>query len=329
MANRAKEYDVIVVGGGPAGLTAALYSARRGLKTLVLSQDIGGQAATTGTVENYPGFDLVDGFELMMKFKAQAEKYGAAIVLEEVSGIKKTDDGFFVQSANGEYSAMALILAQGLTHKHLNVPGEADLVGKGISYCATCDAPLYKGKATAVIGGGNSAMDAALLLAHFSPTVTLITHNAEFRGEKVLIDRIHQTPAIRQITNAMTTEVLGKHVVSGVVITKDGQAETISVEGVFVEIGFTVNPALMKDLTDLDHRNQIIVDPLTNGTSVPGLFAAGDITTITQKQIVISAGEGAKAALNVHQYLQAAGKIKRSGLVDWGVSTPRRQIDSF
>lgn len=322
-----KQYDVIIVGAGPAGLTAALYSARRGLSTVVLSQDIGGQASTTGTVENYPGVELADGFELMTKFQKQAEKYGAKIILEEVAAVKKLADGFSVQTHSSEYASSALILAQGLTHKHLNVPGEEPLIGKGISYCATCDAPLFKGQPTAVIGGGNSAMDAALLLAHFSPQVTIITHNAEFRGEKVLMDRMTATPTIRQVTSAVTKEVLGEKTVSGVIIEKDGQAETIAVGGVFVEIGFTVNPALMKDLADLNARNQIIVDPLTNGTSIPGLFAAGDVTTITQKQIVISAGEGAKAALSVHQYLQAAGKIKRTGLVDWGVSTPMRHAE--
>lgn len=322
-----ERYDVIIVGAGAAGLTAALYSARRGLSTLVLSQDIGGQASTTGTIENYPGYDLVDGFELMMKFKTQAEKYGARVMLEEVMSVKKVADGFTVTSANGNYSSTALILAQGLTHKRLNVPGEEEYIGKGISYCATCDAPLFKGRSTAVIGGGNSAMDAALLLAHFCPSVTLVNHNAEWRGEKVLIDRISATPTIRQILNAETKEIRGEKTVTGVVIEHQGRTETLSVGGVFVEIGFTVNPALMKELTDLDQRNQIIVDPLTNGTSVPGLFAAGDVTTIAQKQIVISASEGAKAALSVHQYLQASGKIKRTGLVDWGISTPMRHVE--
>ncbi len=316
--------DVIIVGAGPAGLTAAIYTARRGLTTLVLSQDIGGQASTTGTIENYPGFELVDGLELMTKFRTQAEKYGTRVVVEEVQKIEKIQDGFVVTSAVSQYSASALILSQGLTHKHLNVPGEEKFVGRGVSYCATCDAPLFKGKPTVVIGGGNSAMDAALLLAHFCPAVTIVTHNAEFRGEKVLLERMNEQPKIRQITNAVTKEVRGETMVAGVVIEHAGATEIILAAGIFVEIGFTVNPALMKELTALDPRNQIIVDPATNGTSIPGLFAAGDVTTIANKQIVISAGEGAKAALGVHQYLQNIGQIKRTGAVDWGVSTPRR-----
>lgn len=321
------QLDVIIVGAGPSGLTAALYVARRGLTVAVISQDIGGQAATTGTIENYPGFDLVDGYELMTKFKQQAEKYGAKIILDEVKKISQTDDGFFVTAANGEYRSAALILSQGLTHKHLNVPGEEKFIGRGVSYCATCDAPLFKDKSVVVVGGGNSAMDAALLLAHFSSHVTIVTHNTEFRGEKVLIERMNEQAKIRQVTNAVTKEIFGEQTITGVAIEVAGQTETIPANGVFVEIGFTVNPSLMKDLTALDHRNQIIVDPATNGTSIPGLFAAGDVTTINHKQIVISAGEGAKAALAVHQYLQNTGRIKRSGIVDWGVSTPMRHAD--
>lgn len=323
-----ERYDVIIVGAGPSGLTAALYTARRGLSVLVLSQDIGGQAATTGTVENYPGFDLIDGYELMTKFRTQAEKYGATIILDEVMKLEKISDGFIISTATNSYQSPALILAQGLTHKHLDVPGEKKFIGRGVSYCATCDAPLYKDRPTVIVGGGNSAMDAALLLAHYSPQVTIINHNAEFRGEKVLIERMNAQPTIRQLLNTETKEILGDDNISGVKIQRDGVEEVVPAAGVFVEIGFTVNPALMKALTTLDGRNQIIVNTTTNGTSVPGLFAAGDVTTIANKQIVISAGEGAKAALGVHQYLQSAGLIKRSGTVDWGVSTPMRHLDS-
>lgn len=315
-------HDLIIVGAGPAGLTAALYAARRGLRTLVLSQDIGGQAATTGTIENYPGVALTDGLELMMSFKRQAESYGATVQLEEVIALQHTDDGFTVTTTNGTYTSTALILAQGLSHKHLNVPGEEKFIGHGVSYCATCDAPLFKGKNTVVIGGGNSAMDAAILLSKFSPQVTIVTVNAEFRGERVLIERMSAVPNIRQITSATTKQIEGDDLLTGVTITKDEQDETILAAGVFVEIGYTVNPALMANLVPLDQRNQIVVDPLTNGTSVPGLFAAGDVTTIRQKQVVISAGEGAKAALGVDGYLQSLGRKPKTGNIDWGISAP-------
>lgn len=319
-------FDVIIVGAGPAGLTAALYSARRGLSTLVLSQDIGGQAATTGTVENYPGIDLADGLELMTKFKTQAEKYGAKVILEEVMALEKTAEGFLVTSPSGVYASTALILAHGLTHKHLDVPGEKEFIGKGVSYCATCDAPLFKGKEVIVVGGGNSAMDAALLLARFCSKVTIMTRNNEFRGEKVLLERMNETKNITIIMNGVTKEILGEKNPTGIVITIDGAEQTIPVQGVFVEIGYTVNPTLMEGIATLDGRKQIIVDPLSNGTDVPGLFAAGDVTTILHKQIVISAGEGAKAAISVDGYLQALGKKPRSGNTDWGVSTPMHHL---
>ena len=317
-------YDVIIIGGGASGLTAALFTSRRGLKTLVLSQDIGGQASTTATIENYPGFEVIDGLELMTKFQRQAEKYGAEVRIDEAIRLQKSDDGFTVTSAAATWGATTVILAHGLTHKHLDVPGEEKFIGHGISFCASCDAPLYRAKKVVVIGGGNSAMDAALLLANFSADVTLVTQHAEFRGERILIDRLSTAPNIRVITQGMTKEILGDEKITGVVIEHEQQTETIPAEGVFVCIGFTINPKLMKDITELDDRQQIIVDAQTNGTSIPGLFAAGDVTTIPQKQVVISAGEGAKAGLSVYQYLQSIGKVPISGRVDWGVSTPLR-----
>lgn len=314
----------MIVGAGPAGLTAALYCARRGLSTVVISQDIGGQASTTARIENYPGFELIDGLELMMKFKTQAEKSGARVVVDEVMHIEQTADGFTVRGAGDTWQAPALILAQGLTHKHLDVPGEERFMGKGVSYCATCDAPLFKGRSVAVVGGGNSAMDAALLLSQLCPNVHLLTVNPEFHGERVLIERLVQTPNVTTLTSAVTKDISGETVVTGLTYEQGGRRHQLAVQGVFVEIGFTVNPSLMKDLTMLDQRHQIIITDANNGTNVPGLFAAGDVTTIAQKQIVISAGEGAKAALGVHQYLQALGRVPRSGTVDWGVSTPMR-----
>lgn len=316
-------YDVIIVGAGAAGLSAALFCARRGLSTLVLSQDIGGQAATTGGVENYPGIDHADGFELMMTFKTQAEKYGAKIILEEVAAVKKADDGFSVSTAHQSYDSTALLLANGLMHRHLNIPGEDKFIGRGVSYCATCDAPLFKGRQVMVIGGGNSAMDAALLLSKFCPHVTIATVNPEFRGEQVLIERMNETPTITQLTKTITKEITGAESLTGVRVETQGQSQTILAAGVFVEIGYTVNPKLVQGLTPLDQRNQIIVDPATNGTDLPGLFAAGDVTNILHKQIVISAGEGAKAALGVDGYLQALGHKPTVGNIDWGRSIPR------
>lgn len=320
--------DVLVIGGGASGLTAALYAARRGLKTVVVTQDIGGQASTTARVENYPGVDPIDGLVLMEKFKAQAEAAGARVVLDEVQTIEKVDQGFGIHAANTNFWAATIIVAHGLTHRHLNVPGEAALIGKGVTYCATCDAPLYRNKSVVVVGGGNSAMDAALLLANLDATVSLLTVNAEFHGERVLIDRLRAMPSITVFTQAHVKEVLGKDSVAGLKFMQAEQEKQLAVNGVFVEIGFTVKPDLVRALVDLDGRNQIVIHPGDNSTSVPGLFAAGDITTIPQKQIVISAGEGAKAALGVYQYLQSIKRIPVGGKVDWGVKTPMRSAKS-
>ncbi|MBI4090016.1 MAG: FAD-dependent oxidoreductase [Candidatus Kerfeldbacteria bacterium] len=314
-------YDVIIIGGGPAGLTAALYAARRNLKTLVLSQDIGGQASTTANIENYPGFDSVDGLELMTKFQKQAEKYGAEVKLEEVQKVERQGDDFVVTSSAESYVGHALILSFGLTHKHLGVPGEEPLIGKGVVFCATCDGPLYKGKRVAVVGGGNSAMDAALLLRKLNATVHLLTKNDELRGERVLIDRV-LADGITVKYSVSPTQVLGTDRVTSIIFADQaGQETTLEVDGIFVEIGFTINASLIKDLVELDARKQVIIND-DNGTSLPGLFAAGDVTTIDQKQIVISAGEGAKAALAAYQYLQARGLIKKGVKIDWGVKAP-------
>ena len=315
-------YDIIIIGAGAAGLTAAIFASRRGLNTIVISQDIGGQASTTGLIENYPCFDKVDGLTLMMSFKKQAEKYGTVTKLEEVKSISLIDQGYKVITNLKTYTTTAIILAQGLTHTHLNVPGEDRLSGRGVSYCATCDGPLFKGKEVVVVGGGNSAMDAALLMSRFCPRVTIVTVNKELRGEKILIERIMNNKIITKITHATTKEITGENFVTGVILNQTGRQIILPVSGVFVEIGYTVNPQLIKDLTPLDQRNQIIIDPLTNGTSIPGLFAAGDVTQIQYKQIVISAGEGAKAALGVDQYLQSLGHRPRTGNTDWGETTP-------
>jgi thioredoxin-disulfide reductase len=315
-------YDVIIIGGGAAGLTAALYAARRSLKTLVLSQDIGGQAAMTADIENYPGFEMVDGLELMTRFQRQAEKFGAEVKIEEAQKIERIGDEFRVVSSLGRYEGHAIILSFGLTHKHMGVPGEVEHIGKGVSYCATCDAPLFRGKPVVVVGGGNLAMDADLLLDQLCPEVNLLTKNEELRGERVLVDRVAESSSIKVQYGVSVTAVLGGNRVSGVVVTNPGGIEQqLAVAGVFVEIGFTINASLIKDLVELDQRKQVIISD-DNGTSIPGMFAAGDVTTIDQKQIVISAGEGAKAALAANQYLQARGLVKKSVKIDWGVKAP-------
>lgn len=318
-------YDTIIVGGGAAGLTAALYASRRAMKTLLISQDIGGQAATTNEIENYPGFELVAGPELMTKFKAQAEKYGTHLVYAEVIKIAKAVDEkgvpmFTVTTNTDSYTGSSLIMAYGLTHRHLGVTGEEQFGGKGVSYCATCDAPLFKGKTVAVVGGGNSAVDAAILIAKLCPKVYLIHRQNQFTAEAVLVEQLKQNH-IELVLQSAVKEIKGDARVRSVVVA-DVQDATktreLAVEGVFVEIGFVVNSKLIEGLVGLDERKQIKIS-FDAETSQPGIFAAGDITNISYKQIVISAGWGATAALKTYEYLQ---KVKgfRGVKIDWGVS---------
>jgi thioredoxin reductase (NADPH) len=320
-----KIYDTIIVGAGAAGLTAALYASRRAMKTLVISQDIGGQAAMTNEIENYPGVDFIPGPELMNKFKAQAEKFGAEFAYAEVVGISKNMDEkntpvFTLSTNTDKYVGNAVILAFGLTHRHLGVPGEKEFGGKGVSYCATCDAPLFKGRTVAVVGGGNSGVDAALLLAKMCPKVYLVHQRAEFNAEAVLVEQLKQS-SVELVLNSKIKEIQGDARVQKIIVqdvNDENKTRAIDTEGVFVEIGFVVDSKLIEGLVELDPRKQIKISTDAE-TSQPGIFAAGDITNISFKQVVISAGWGATAALKAYEYLQ---KVKgfRGVSIDWGVS---------
>ncbi len=318
-----KIYDTIIIGGGAAGLTAALYASRRALKTLLISPDIGGQAATTDEIENYPGVELISGPDLMNRFKRQAEKFGTEFVFTEATKIKSEQDKenkplFSISTNLGDFVGYSLILAFGLTHRHLNVPGEKEFEAKGVSYCATCDAPLFKNKPVAVVGGGNSAVDAALLLAKHSPKVYLINRNDKFNAEAVLVEQLKQ-PNIELIMNSQVKEIKGDLRVKSIMIYDNNiqrKTREIVVEGVFIKIGFVVDAKLVEGLVDLDEHNQIKIS-WDAETSAQGIFAAGDLTNISYKQIIISAGWGATAALKAYEYLQKIRGL-RGAKIDWG-----------
>ena len=293
------DYDVIIIGGGPSGMTAAIYTARRGLKTIVLTRDLGGQITRTNEIENYPGFDLISGPELATKFFNQAKKFGAEIKFEEAKNIAKTEDGFSLKTVGDEFKTKAIILSFGKSPRELNVPGEEKLKGKGVSYCATCDGPFFKNKSVVVVGGGNSALDAALVTSAIAKNVYLI-HRGEFRGEAILIDKVNKAKNIEQVVPNEITEIKGEEKVESVLL-KDGRE--IKTDGVLVEIGYVIDRKLAEGLIKMDSTGQIIVDSRQN-TSVPGIFAAGDLTDTPYKQIVIAAGEGAKAALSCFDYIQ-------------------------
>jgi thioredoxin-disulfide reductase len=312
-------YDLIIIGGGPAGLTAGIYASRRNLKTLILTKDIGGQASGASWVENYPGFDKVNGYELMQKFQKQAEKFACQFKYEEINKIEKTNNHFQVKTAHGnEYQSLAIILAFGKTPSNLNVPGEKEFAGKGVAYCATCDGPLFKNKIVAVVGGGNSALESANYLSQIAQKVFLIHRREEFRGEAILIERIKKDPNIELKLNKIVTEIKGDKFVKGIVIEdiKTKTKEELKLDGIFIEIGHTVDATPIKELVKLNENNEIIIDEQCQ-TSLAGVLAAGDVTNIKFKQIVISAAEGAKAALTAYKYIQDI-KGTKEAIFDWG-----------
>lgn len=310
-------YDVIIIGGGAAGMTAAIYTARKNLKTLIISIDVGGQTSIPSKIENYPGFEEVNGFELMSKFQAQSMKWGAETISGKVSSLIKNEDGTFnlKLSTEEEYQTKSVILAFGKTPNNMNVPGEDQFVGKGVSVCVTCDAPLYRGKTVVVVGGGNSALGGVQELASIAKKVYLVHRRDQFRADEVEIERTKKFDNVEFVLSSVPVEVKGTEFVEGLVVedVNTKEQKTLDVDGVFVEIGYRVDSDFVKDLVKTNASNEVEINSL-NETSQPGIFAAGDVTTVQFKQTVISAGEGAKAALQCYHYLTGSkGKVS----VDW------------
>jgi thioredoxin-disulfide reductase len=298
-----EDFDVIIIGAGAAGLAAALYTTRRTLSTLVISGDLGGQTATTNDIENYPGIDFATGPDLMNRFAEQAKKFGAVLKYAWVAGVKQADGKFQVELADGtNHVARSLIIASGKKHRHLDVPGEAEFANKGVVYCATCDAPLFEGKSVVVVGGGSAAFDAALLLSKIAKDITLIHRRDTFRAEDILVQKAQAESKINFLLNTTVKEIHGDKFVNGLTVTTPEGDQTIAVEGIFVEVGQIVDTAFLGGLVELAPTGEIAIDN-NNQTSLPGIFAAGDITTVPFKQTVISAGEGAKAALAAYNYI--------------------------
>jgi len=303
-----KEYDVVIVGGGAAGLTAALYTGRKELKTVVISTDIGGQAILTDHIENYPGIDKISGPELMLKFQSQAMKFGAEIQTGRVNEIIKKGKNFITILSDGEqYVSKTVILASGKTPRKLGIPGEDKFMGKGVATCATCDAPLFRGKEVAVIGGGNSAFEAVELLDNFATKIYLVHRNKDFRADEVTVKKVKDMEKVEIITNTKPLEVVGDKFVRGLLI----EGKELKVQGVFVEIGYELDTKWLEKLIKLNEKGEIIIDE-NNNTSVRGIFAAGDVSTVPYKQAVISAGEGAKAGLEAYKYIKGTDVA-----IDW------------
>lgn len=300
-------YEVIIIGAGPAGMTAALYCRRKGLQTLLLSKDFGGQANWTTVVENYMGFMEIAGPELMDRFKEQLRGENLTLVEDEAVALRLEAEGFVVVGRNsGEHRGQTVIITTGKRPKQLNVAGEESFRGKGVSYCSTCDAPLFRGTAVVVVGGGNSGVQAVLdLLAIEAREIYLVTEE-DLTADQVLTAQIRNHPRVRIRPFFQVTAIHGENTVRAVTIRQreSGQEEQLAVEGVFVQIGLEPNSEIFPELWK-NKRGEIVVD-CNCRTSTAGVFAAGDVTTLPEKQIIIAAGEGAKAAITAGEYLTAA-----------------------
>ena len=306
-----KFYDVIIIGGGPGGYAAALYCARAGLSTLLLEEmAVGGQMSTTGLVENYPGFDqAIGGFELAQKMQAGAERFGAETLYASAQAIFPEENPKRVQTSQGEFFCLAFILAMGASPRKLGLAGEAEMTGRGISYCATCDGNFFRGKTVAVAGGGNSAAADALSLSAICNKVYLIHRGSSLRAEGRAVQLLEAAPNVEILFHSTIKELLYETVLQGVVIEKkDGQnrpeTEIISCDGLFVAIGRIPNTALCKESPALDPQGYIIAGEDTK-TSVPGVYAAGDLRTKPLRQIITAAADGATAAVFAEEYIRS------------------------
>ncbi|MGQ9759962.1 MAG: NAD(P)/FAD-dependent oxidoreductase [Candidatus Methanomethylicaceae archaeon] len=297
-------YDILIVGCGPAGVSAAIYAKRKMLDVLVISRDIGGQVLLTDYIENYPGFMGVRGQALAEMFEEQLRKLGVEVKLGEVEKIEREGRLFKILSSEGTFFGRAVIATGGSVYKRLNVPGEDKLVGRGVSFCATCDAPFAKNRDVAVVGGGNAALQSAELLSRFANKVYIIHRRERFRADGILVERVKRHHNVEFLMSAVVTEIKGENRVEGLSV-KDlviGGIREIKVNMVFIEIGREVKVDYIKHLVTTTETGQIIVDRAQR-TTCKGIFAAGDITDRPFQQAIIAAGDGAVAALSAYDFL--------------------------
>jgi len=303
-------YELMIIGGGPAGMTAAVYAARKMLKTLLVSQDLGGQPLKTAGVENYMGYQLIEGPDLMHKFEEQVKQFPLEVQMgQTVTSLSSVKGGFEAKTRKGAtYKSTAAIVATGKRPRLLNVPGEEKFMGKGVTWCAICDGPLFSGQKVAVIGGGNSALEATDDMIKIADHVYLVSITP-LTGDQVLINNVEGASNLTMFLGHEVVEITGSNFVEGIKIRnlKSKQEKKLEVGGVFIEIGLIPNSGLVKGLVSMNRLDEIEVN-CANETNVPGLFAAGDVTTVLEKQIVVAAGEGAKAALQAYRYLQRGGQ---------------------
>jgi thioredoxin-disulfide reductase len=313
-------YDIIIIGSGPAGMTAGIYAARREMKTLIVGKELGGQIALASEIENYPGFKTIGAIDLVYKMKEQVEALGVEIIGVEIKKIEKKEDGTFELISEKEIlKAKTVLSAMGLSPRRLKIKGENEFNGKGVSYCANCDGPLFRDKVVVVVGGGNSALDAAEMLSKIAKEVYLVHRRGEYRAFEALIKEVEERENIHELKNSEITEIKGEERVETITVhnNKEKTNKDIKVDGVFIEVGRIAHTDFLADLVEREANSQIIVDSSCK-TKTPGLFAGGDVVNSEYKQITIAIGSATTAALSAYQYLQLQAGEKKKIVLDRG-----------
>jgi len=305
-----KTYDLIIIGGGPAGISAGIYAARKNINTLLVTKNFGGQITKKAvTIENYLGFESISGLDLIQNFENHLKKQKIDIELVEVSKLKKSGDGFLIVTKNkDQFESKAVVVASGADPRPLEVPGEKEFIGKGVSYCYNCDGPFFSNKTVAVIGGGNAAFEVALSLSDIAKKVYILECSSSLLADEINQDKVIKTGKVEIIVDAKVKEIKGGKFVESIIYKDKVGEKELALNGVFVEIGSQPATSFLKDLVDFNERDEIVVDLENCQTKTPGLFAAGDVNIGRIKQIVTAAGEGATAALFAYQYIKSIKK---------------------
>jgi thioredoxin-disulfide reductase len=295
-------YDTIIVGGGIAGITAAIYAARKRMRFELIANELGGQFMVSGEVLNYPGFKKTTGFELAERMQDQLEFNSVKPKQESVSRVSRKGKNFLVSTDKDSYETRTVIIATGARPRKLNVPGEDRLANKGVAYCSICDGPLFAKKKVAIIGGGNAALEAVDFIRDIASRIYIIVLDSKFSGHEYLIENVKKNPKVTVIFNAKTTEIVGDRFVKGLKYVQGGKEKSIDVEGVIIEIGRVPNTEMFRDVVKIDPDGHILID-CTTSTSTAGIFAAGDCASGHEYQYVIAAGQGCMALLKAARYL--------------------------
>lgn len=294
-------YELVIVGAGPAGITAAIYAARKKIDFTVIATNVGGQVVLSSEIENYTGFQFIAGDELGAKFQEHLRKYKFDFRTEEVQEVEREGNSFNVTTDVGTHLGKTVIVATGRKPRKLEVPGETEFKNKGVTYCATCDGPLFEGLDVAVVGGGNSGLEAVLQLIKIAKSIHLLQRGPQLKADTLLVEKAKASEKVKIWTNAQVKKIVGDKLVTGIEVERNGREMMLPVQGVFIEIGSVPNSDII-GFVEKNHWGEILVNCKCE-TSIPGLFASGDVTNVPEKQIVVAAGEGCKASLSAFRYL--------------------------